>query len=359
MPPVPPPPREESWDDAYEEADEHSHAIPQPPSRPNTDDDLGSWGSGSDWSGDGDAEDHSRESYTRASSEPPEPRVLPSASHAAHSAPRFPTLSHSPFAALPRSMLPSPRSPIAASFFSRLSPGKKWKAREADVASNPAVSPCAAKAGAEETAGPQQVQTSGLRWPRRRGSTTPADVVGSRRRDTTHVTPAFPSPSPAQSKPPAPNSASAVYPPSQALPPSPLTPDLTFSPSSPQSAVVKSPPPPKLPVIPSKLGLSPTPAASIRPHTLAPVANVPLVCASAHNLLLPPAATEQQHHLATRRSSLGDLQRPLQRPLQLKIPDSISRVQRDIKRDMGDVREFAECVERESCVLACRGVRSC
>lgn len=40
--------QEASWDDAYEDADERPHAIPQPPSRPITDDNLGSWGSGSD-----------------------------------------------------------------------------------------------------------------------------------------------------------------------------------------------------------------------------------------------------------------------------------------------------------------------
>ena len=49
--------------------------------------------------------------------------------------------------------------------------------------------------------------------------------------------------------------------------------------------------------------------------------------------------------LTPRRSSLSDLNRP-----QLKIPDRISRAQRDIRRDMDDVKEFAACVAREFCL---------
>ncbi|KAF8483241.1 hypothetical protein JB92DRAFT_1633325 [Gautieria morchelliformis] len=133
-----PPPHahdEESWDDAYEDENapvQRTRDI-KPSSKPDTDGEMRSWGSGSDWSGDGDAEDLSHESYAGVASEPPERPSLSSASRSSHlrlsnSSIQSPT----PNAASAASAPGTPSSPSSLSFFSKMSPVRRWKVHEAD-----------------------------------------------------------------------------------------------------------------------------------------------------------------------------------------------------------------------------------
>ena len=359
---VPPrPSEEESWDDAYEDEDMARRAVGQ---RRDTDEDMGSWGSGSEWSGDGDAEDLSHDSYTGVTSEPPERRSSSSASQAEHPNPRTPGLSHPHVPPLSNATLTPTSTPLttSASFFSKISPVKKWRARDADL--TPKAS------GTERTkprmAGPEKKP--------RRLAQKPASTMTPNQDSEAHVYATGTHPKATSelkygvsgANPPLITSLSGQSSQMETQPstlPSlhhvpPLTPDLTFSPTSINSSIL-SPSLPPVSAGPGSTAKAALPSVSlpvsrsnrhVRPSTaipsLSPAPSLPLLSSSAHNLPLSAPPTHTSTLILTpRRSSLSDLKRP-----QLKIPERISRVQQDIKRDMGDVKGFADCVARESCL---------
>ena len=317
--------------------------TPQP--KPDTDE--GSWGSGSDWSGDGDGEDVSHESYIAAASEPPV-RL----SSAPQDGMPFPLISNS-FKVSNASDTPSATS---SSLFSKISPVRKWRARE------PNETP---KAAGKDLTRVRKME-SGSGWTqqlapplvRKRDNKLQIIAPGSQQKNKVsqlHPVGSVVPPSVATSRLSMQSRqiviAPSVEPASEPI--IPFTPDLTHSPETMTSTSPMSPlllsatasTAPTLPATPPHIFRS---KGHGRPSTanssLSPAPSFPFLSSSAHNLPLTTQPAEiSVSHFTPRRSSLSDLKRP-----QLKIPDRISRAQRDIKRDMDDVKDFAACVARKS-----------
>ncbi|KIJ45677.1 hypothetical protein M422DRAFT_46715 [Sphaerobolus stellatus SS14] len=371
---MPAPEVDENWDDAYED-DSASDSrpggsgfpVPQAlASKAAGDDDIESWGSGSDWSGDGDVEDLTHESYTRTF-EPPESEQLPTPSHDS----RFPALSHSPF----RSPIPIPNhpnakltpkalSPNSSSFLSRLSPARKWRARSNSKAADPTPKPAA-----RDTTGTSLEKNTDQKAVKRHASKsdTNSSIIQQQQKQSSPIRRVFsgftgmqgastkhPYPSPASTRP-----NRNLFPPSLSLSESrsTLTTHQTVVPSSPKSSTLfiqQTPTPlsispkthrPSSTTSRPKIETEPPLITTSRIPTTPPHSSHFGGSSSTTNLSIPSASSAthfnpQAPPLTPRRSSLSDLKRP-----QLKIPDRIFRAQSDIKRDMGDVKEFAACVE--------------
>ncbi|KAF8513328.1 hypothetical protein BU17DRAFT_68839 [Hysterangium stoloniferum] len=344
----------ETWDDANEDGPTSNHKSNQsiiPPKPPGTDEEVDSWGSGSDWSGDGDVEDLTRDSFPRTTVDSTLERQSTSSSRSTRPHDTgYSAATHSPFAS-PTSNVTPIRSPTSGSFFSRISPVRKWKVRDDRTPKAPPSQ--AAKqekkdglkekgyGNGEKKNGDKSSTGMGSKFIKKRDSKAQIADAPSQRKESSPLT----SPHSAFSAPKKSNMSSPV----STKHPRPFIPapvpssHSTTSPASPQT---------RTSLLPLAIPGSKSRSRSSTTSTPLPKPPPSSVSSSAHNTPFAsnPNSSPTSHikpssnmpHLrlsqtTPRRSSLGDLK--------LRIPERISRAQRDIKRDMGDVKEFAACVE--------------